>query len=60
MAQANLGWLHIARLDLAGARRHIETGLSWAGRIAAETLRAETEAKLLPMQEALGAWTPGL
>ena len=49
MAQGQLAWLHIARQDLAGARRHIEVGLPWAGKIDAEYERAETEAQLLTL-----------
>ncbi len=47
MAQGQLAWLHIARQDLSGARRHLEIGLPWAGKIEAEFARAETEAQLL-------------
>ena len=49
MAQGQLAWLHIARQDHANASRHIETGLPWAGRIEAETTRAETESQLLTL-----------
>jgi hypothetical protein len=37
MAQGQLAWLHVARQDYAGATRHIEIGLPWAGRIEADT-----------------------
>jgi class 3 adenylate cyclase/tetratricopeptide (TPR) repeat protein len=49
LAQGNLAWLHIVRQDLAGARRHIDIGLPWAGRIDREVVRVETEAKLLTL-----------
>jgi class 3 adenylate cyclase/tetratricopeptide (TPR) repeat protein len=49
MAQGQLAWLHIARQDLAGASRHLEIGLPWAGKIDADCARAETEAKLLTL-----------
>ncbi len=49
MAQRQLGWLHFARQDYPTAEMHIETGLSWAGRIALEVTRAVTEAQLLNM-----------
>ncbi len=49
MAQAQLAWLRIPLRDFPGAIRHIEHGLSWAGKIDAVDTRAETEAKLLTL-----------
>jgi len=49
MAQAQLAWLRIPLRDFPGAVRHIERGLSWAGRIDAVDTRALTEAKLLTL-----------
>jgi class 3 adenylate cyclase/tetratricopeptide (TPR) repeat protein len=47
MAQGQLCWLHIARSDMEGARRHADAALRWAGRIEIEADRVENEAKLL-------------
>ncbi len=47
MAHAQLGWTHITRDDHAGARQHLQQGLTWAGRIEGAVARAETEAQLL-------------
>jgi class 3 adenylate cyclase/tetratricopeptide (TPR) repeat protein len=47
MAQGQLCWLHIARSDMEGARRHADAALHWAGRIEIEADRVENEAKLL-------------
>ena len=49
MAQGQLAWLHIARQDYAGANRHIEAGLPWAGKIEDAVGRANTEAQLLTL-----------
>ena len=49
MAQGNWAWLHIARQDYAGAARHLEIGLAWAGRIESEITRMETEGQLLTL-----------
>ena len=49
MAQGQLAWLHIARQDLARAGRHLQIGLPWASKIAADDARAETEAQLLTL-----------
>ena len=46
-AQGNLAALHFARQDVLGARRHLEIGLQWAGRIEASAPRADREAQLL-------------
>jgi tetratricopeptide (TPR) repeat protein len=40
------GWLTLSQGDCEGARAHVDTGLSWAGRIEAPELRAVTEAQL--------------
>ena len=47
MAHCQLGWTHITRYDYAGARQHLQQGLTWAGRIEDAVTRAETEAQLL-------------
>jgi class 3 adenylate cyclase/tetratricopeptide (TPR) repeat protein len=47
IAHAQLGWTHITRYDLAGARQHLQHGLTWAGQIEDAVTRAETEAQLL-------------
>ena len=49
MAHAQLAWGHISRYDHVAAGRHLDSGLSWAGRIEDATLRAETEAQLLTL-----------
>lgn len=49
MAHGQLAWLHIARQDYAGAARHVEAGLAWAGRMENPLGRAETEAQLLTL-----------
>ena len=46
-ARGLLGWLHLARGDCPGARRHVECGMQWAGRIDAPELRSVAEAQLL-------------
>jgi tetratricopeptide (TPR) repeat protein len=49
MAQGNLAYLHMCREDHAGAARHVEIALQWAGRMAADQVRAETEVQLLTL-----------
>ena len=47
MARGNLAYRYLDRQDCARAGEHLEIALQWAGRIAPETDRAITEAKLL-------------
>jgi class 3 adenylate cyclase/tetratricopeptide (TPR) repeat protein len=47
MSRAQWGWLKFTRKDFAGAQLQLELGLPWAGQIADEADRAETECKLL-------------
>jgi tetratricopeptide (TPR) repeat protein len=47
MARGNLAYRYLDRKDCARAGEHLEIALQWAGRIAPETDRAITEAKLL-------------
>ncbi len=47
MARGNLAYLHFARQDYPAAGEHLVVAMQWAGKIEAEAVRAETEAKLL-------------
>jgi len=47
MARGNLAYLHFARQDYPAAGDHLVVAMQWAGKIEADDVRAETEAKLL-------------
>ncbi len=49
MAQAQLGWLHLARHEHSAASHHIEMGLQWAGHVQGDRERSAMEAKLLTL-----------
>ena len=57
MAQGQLAWLHMNRQDYRAACKHIDIGIHWAGRIASDDTRAETEAQILTLSGMVSMYT---